>query len=58
MEKFKNGLERELVSDIGLEREINVFFRLDSQQVRDGMRPALIRCCGPERRKTLLACAV
>ena len=41
-EKFKNGLDAEsFVSDIGLEREINVFFRLDSQQVRDGIASSL-----------------
>ena len=41
-EKFKNGLDAEsFVSDIGLEREINVFFRLDSQQVREGIASSL-----------------
>ena len=41
-EKFRNGLDAEsFVSDIGLEREINVFFRLDSQQVRDGIASSL-----------------
>jgi hydroxyacylglutathione hydrolase len=37
-EKFQNGLNAEsFVSDIGLEREINVFFRLNSAQVRAGI---------------------
>ena len=41
-EKFKNGLDAEsFVSDIGLERKINVFFRLDSQRVRDGIASSL-----------------
>ena len=34
-DKFKNGLNAEsFVSDIGLERQINVFFRLNENQVR------------------------
>ncbi|MDA8607610.1 hydroxyacylglutathione hydrolase family protein [Gammaproteobacteria bacterium] len=34
-DKFKNGLDAEsFVSDIGLERQINVFFRLNENQVR------------------------
>ena len=37
-EQFKGELDAEsFVSDIGLEREINVFFRLASPQVRDGI---------------------
>ena len=41
-EQFKNGLNAEsFVSDIGLEREINVFFRLDKQQVRAGIASSL-----------------
>ena len=37
-EQFKGDLDAEsFVSDIGLEREINVFFRLASLQVRDGV---------------------
>ena len=37
-EQFKGDLDAEsFVSDIGLEREINVFFRLASPQVRDGV---------------------
>lgn len=36
--EFKNGLDAEsFVTNIGLEREINVFFRLDSAQVRAGV---------------------
>ena len=37
-EQFKNELDAEsFVSDIGLEREINVFFRLGEQKVRSGI---------------------
>lgn len=40
--KFQNGLDAEsFVSDIGLEREINVFFRLDEPQVRMGIAESL-----------------
>ena len=41
-EKFQNGLSAEsFVSDIGLEREINVFFRLNVDQVRAGIAASL-----------------
>ena len=41
-EKFKNGLDAEsFVSDIGLEREINVFFRADQKEVREGIASSL-----------------
>jgi hydroxyacylglutathione hydrolase len=41
-EQFKNGLDAEsFVSDIGLEREINVFFRLNEKQVRAGIASSL-----------------
>ena len=41
-EKFKNGLNAEsFVSDIGLERKINVFFRLNVPQVRAGIAASL-----------------
>ena len=41
-EKFKNGLEAEsFVSEIGLEREINVFFRLNEDQIRTGIAASL-----------------
>ena len=41
-DKFKNGLDAEsFISDIGLEREINVFFRLDEHQVRLGIADSL-----------------
>ena len=41
-EKFQNGLSAEsFVSDIGLEREINVFFRLNVHQVRAGIAASL-----------------
>ena len=41
-EQFKSELDAEsFVSDIGLEREINVFFRLDEQQVRAGIASSL-----------------
>jgi hydroxyacylglutathione hydrolase len=41
-EKFKNGLDAEsFVSDIGLEREINVFFRADQREVREGIASSL-----------------
>ena len=41
-EKFQNGLNAEsFVSDIGLEREINVFFRLNIAQVREGIAASL-----------------
>ena len=40
--KFQNGLDAEsFVRDIGLEREINVFFRLDEPQVRMGIAESL-----------------
>ena len=40
--KFQNGLDAEsFVSDIGLERQINVFFRLDEPQVRMGIAESL-----------------
>lgn len=36
--KFQEGLDAEsFVSNIGIEREINVFFRLDQAQVREGI---------------------
>jgi len=41
-EKFQNGLNAEsFVSNIGLEREINVFFRLNVDQVRAGIAASL-----------------
>ena len=41
-DEFKNGLDAEsFVSDIGLEREINVFFRLNENQVRAGLASSL-----------------
>ena len=41
-DKFKNGLDAEsFVSDIGLERQINVFFRLNENQVRVGLASSL-----------------
>ncbi len=41
-DKFKNGLDAEsFVSDIGLERQINVFFRLNENQVRAGLALSL-----------------
>ncbi len=41
-EKFKNGLDAEsFVSNIGLERQINVFFRLNENQVREGLASSL-----------------
>ena len=41
-DKFKNGLDAEsFVSDIGLERQINVFFRLNENQVREGLASSL-----------------
>ena len=41
-DKFKNGLNAEsFVSDIGLERKINVFFRLNAPQVRAGIAASL-----------------
>jgi hydroxyacylglutathione hydrolase len=41
-DEFKNGLDAEsFVSDIGLEREINVFFRLNENQVRAGIASSL-----------------
>ena len=41
-EQFKGELDAEsFVSDIGLEREINVFFRLASPQVRGGIASSL-----------------
>ena len=41
-DKFKNGLDAEsFVSDIGLERQINVFFRLNENQVRAGLASSL-----------------
>ena len=41
-DKFKNGLDAEsFVSDIGLEREINVFFRLNENQVRAKLASSL-----------------
>ena len=41
-ESFQNGLDAEsFVSDIGLEREINVFFRAHETQVREGIASSL-----------------
>lgn len=41
-DKFKNGLDAEsFVSDIGLERQINVFFRLNENKVREGLASSL-----------------
>jgi hydroxyacylglutathione hydrolase len=41
-EQFKNELDAEsFVSDIGLERQINVFFRLNENQVRIGLASSL-----------------
>ena len=42
LDKFKNGLDSEsFVSDIGLEREMNVFFRLSNDKVRSGIATSL-----------------
>jgi hydroxyacylglutathione hydrolase len=41
-EKFKNGLDAEsFLSNIGLERKINVFFRLSENKVREGVANSL-----------------
>jgi hydroxyacylglutathione hydrolase len=41
-DKFAKGLNAEsFVSTIGLEREINVFFRLEKNEVRDGVASSL-----------------
>jgi hydroxyacylglutathione hydrolase len=41
-DKFAKGLNAEsFVSTIGLEREINVFFRLEQNEVRDGVASSL-----------------
>jgi len=41
-DQFQNGLDAEsFVSDIGLEREINVFFRADQLKVREGIASSL-----------------
>jgi hydroxyacylglutathione hydrolase len=55
-DKFKNGLDAEsFISDIGLEREINVFFRLDEQQVRLGIADSLkIDVNSLDRQKTFI----
>ena len=54
--KFKNGLDAEsFISDIGLEREINVFFRLDERQVRLGIADSLkIDVNSLDRQKTFI----
>ena len=56
MDKFKSGLDAEsFISDIGLEREINVFFRLDEHQVRVGIADSLkIDVNSLDRQKTFI----
>ena len=42
IDKFKNGLDSEsFISNIGLERKINVFFRLNEEKVRLGIAKSL-----------------
>ena len=55
-DKFKSGLDAEsFISDIGLEREINVFFRLDEHQVRVGIADSLkIDVNSLDRQKTFI----
>ena len=55
-EKFNNGLDAEsFISDIGLERQINVFFRLDEHQVRLGIADSLkIDVASLDRQKTFV----
>ena len=55
-EKFNNGLDAEsFVSDIGLERQINVFFRLDEHQVRLGIADSLkVDVASLDRQKTFV----
>jgi len=55
-EKFKNGLEAEsFVSEIGLEREINVFFRLNEDQIRTGIAASLnIDVAGLDNQQTFI----
>ena len=41
-DEFKTSLDAEsFVSDIGLERQINVFFRLNENQIREGLASSL-----------------
>ena len=56
-EKFNNGLNAEsFISDIGLERQINVFFRLDEHQVRLGIADSLkIDVASLDRQKTFVS---
>tara|TARA_B100001121_G_scaffold152834_1_gene133569 strand:- start:677 stop:1429 length:753 start_codon:yes stop_codon:yes gene_type:complete len=55
-EKFNNGLDAEsFISDIGLERQINVFFRLDEHRVRLGIADSLnIDVASLDRQKTFV----
>ena len=55
-EKFDNGLDAEsFISDIGLERQTNVFFRLDEHQVRLGIADSLkIDVDSLDRQKTFV----
>ena len=55
-DKFKSGLDAEsFISDIGLEREINVFFRLYEHQVRVGIADSLkIDVNSLDRQKTFI----
>ena len=55
-EKFNNGLDAEsFISDIGLERQINVFFRLDEHRVRLGIADSLnIDVASLNRQKTFV----
>ena len=55
-EKFNNGLDAEsFISDIGLERQINVYFRLDEHRVRLGIADSLkIDVASLDRQKTFV----
>ena len=55
-DKFKNGLDAESgVSEIGLERQINVFFRLNENQVRAGLSLSLdLNVASLENQKTFI----
>lgn len=55
-QKFKNGLDAEsFISDIGLERQINVFFRLDEHRVKLGIADSLkIDVASLDRQKTFV----
>ena len=55
-EKFKNGLDADsFISDIGLERQINVFFRLDEPRVKLGIADSLkVDVASLDRQKTFV----